>query len=218
MTEEPRTPVLTLDGVVKRVGKRVAIRGLSHDFYAGDLVYILGGGSQPKQLLTRIIAGQLLPDQGHVLRNGPPGPMPGGGMGFQMVMSALRGLEMRAAAFGVDYRDYVDRISALMRNPEVLRKPFKSIQGVDRNMLLFGSAYLLPATHYVSDNAPMSSEPMAKRRVGPIYEAARERAAIIVIPKRDPSPTAMGDAKVLYFNNGVLSEVPPEKPEKKRPK
>jgi ABC-type Fe3+/spermidine/putrescine transport system ATPase subunit len=57
---------IVVEGVVKRFGKTVALRGVSLSIEEGELFAILGPSGCGKTTLLRVIAGFEIPDEGRV--------------------------------------------------------------------------------------------------------------------------------------------------------
>lgn len=201
-------PVLILDDLRFKRGKREAIAGVSGVFRQGDLSIIHGGAAGARSLLARLITGQLPPDSGQIWRDGRAGPLIGFMQGFNVGGPALRGLELRAAAYGVRFWDYVDEIATYLRNPDIMRKQMAKISGPDRAALLYASAYVLPCTHFVSEQAPLPVDEELRERLTPLYERARARAAIICITRSPKVARQFDNRRILRFREGQLIAPP----------
>ncbi len=66
----PGPALLTLEGVTKRFGGLTAVRGVSLEVRAGDLVGIIGPNGAGKTTLFNVIAGYYGPDEGRVTFDG----------------------------------------------------------------------------------------------------------------------------------------------------
>jgi putrescine transport system ATP-binding protein len=64
------TPLLRIDGVVKKFGKFRAVDGLSLDIHAGEFFALLGPSGCGKTTLLRMLAGFEMPDEGRILLDG----------------------------------------------------------------------------------------------------------------------------------------------------
>jgi len=65
------TPLLSVRSIVKRYGEREALRGVSFDAGAGEMVAVIGPNGAGKTTLLSILAGAQPPTQGSVSL--PPG-------------------------------------------------------------------------------------------------------------------------------------------------
>ena len=206
--EKPRRKdapeVLALDRVVKRSGKKLILNGMNLRVRVGEVVTIIGGAAGPKAILTRVLNGQLGVDGGDLLRAGLPGPTLSAPMGFGLGGTILRGLEMRAAAYGVDLDNYVNAVAALIRNPEDLRKPISALAPTDRMTILYGSAFLLPCTHYTNNSGPLPADKRAKVALRPLFREARQRAAFICLNKRMTVKETFPNQRFLRLHAGQL--------------
>ena len=196
--------VLVLDRVVKRSGKKLVLNGMNLRVRAGEIVSIIGGAAGPKTVLTRVLNGQLGADQGAVLRAGQPGPTLSAPMGFGMGGTILRGLELRSAAYGVDLEQYVNSVASLLRDPEELRKPINALAPADRMIVMYGSAFLLPCTHYTNNSGPLPADKRAKAVLRPIFREARQRAAFICLNKRMTVRETYPNQRFLRLHAGQL--------------
>jgi branched-chain amino acid transport system ATP-binding protein len=61
-----KTPILVIDGVTKHFGGVVAVRDLSFDVQAGQVVGLMGPNGAGKTTLLNIICGEYKPDSGRV--------------------------------------------------------------------------------------------------------------------------------------------------------
>ncbi len=69
-------PLLQAQDLYKSFGRRKVLRGVSFSVYPGTLVGIVGENGAGKSTLLRILAGELRPDRGDVLRRGAMGYCP----------------------------------------------------------------------------------------------------------------------------------------------
>lgn len=60
------TPILSVSGITKRFGGLVALKDLSFDVYAGEVVGLMGPNGAGKTTLLNIIAGEYTPDAGTI--------------------------------------------------------------------------------------------------------------------------------------------------------
>jgi ABC-2 type transport system ATP-binding protein len=84
----PAAPVLSVHGVDKRYGARVALHAVSFDVRAGELVAVVGPNGAGKTTLLSILAGVLRPTAGSVLGPTPP-PKGGRAIGWAPQQPAL---------------------------------------------------------------------------------------------------------------------------------
>ncbi len=67
MSESPRAngpPLIRFDGVVKRFGGVVALRGVSLDLHAGEILALLGENGAGKSTLIKTLGGIVEPTEG----------------------------------------------------------------------------------------------------------------------------------------------------------
>ncbi len=196
--------VLVLDKVLKRSGKKNVLNGMTLRVRAGEVVTIIGGAAGAKAVLTRVLNGQLGVDRGSVLRAGLAGPTLSSPMGFNMGGTALRGLELRAAAYGIDLDTYVNSVAGLLRNPEELRKPLAAMSPSDRMTILYGSALLLPCTNYTNNSGPLPADKRARAALRPLFREVRKRAGFICLNKRMTTRETFPNQRFLRLHTGRL--------------
>ncbi|SEA65378.1 ATP-binding cassette domain-containing protein [Rubrimonas cliftonensis] len=208
MPQEGRAVVLALEGVVKRAGRRTVLSGVDARFATGELTAIRGKRGSGKSSLARLLAGVSFADAGRIRRAGLAAPIVGSGAGFLGGAPALRGLELRAAAYGLELAGYTAATAGFLEDAEALSRDFGRIVGRDRTALLYASAYLVPAPVYVVDGAPLPADAALRKALRPLLQAARGRAAVIWIADEKASVSAYRPERALRLENGVLRDDP----------
>src|SRR5690606_36421983 len=69
---DSETPLLTMNGIVKRFPGVVALSGVDLDVRAGEVHCLLGQNGAGKSTLIKILSGAYQPDEGTVSWNGEP--------------------------------------------------------------------------------------------------------------------------------------------------
>lgn len=177
--DEARPPVVVLSGVSKSIRGKITLSEVSATFRRRELAVIRSTQAIERMTLLRLLAGQSHPDAGDVWRAGRPAPPPGTAWGFARSAPVMQSLDLRAAAFGVATRPYAEAIAGFMDEPAALLEPFEQLQGRDRMVVTFASAWLLPADLFVFDTRPLPTDAIAKRRLLPLWREARRRAAVV---------------------------------------
>ena len=196
--------VLVLDRIVKRKSKKVILNGMNLRVRAGEVVSIIGGATGAKAVLGRVLNGQLGVEGGAVLRGGPVGPTLSSPMGFNTGGTALRGLELRAAAYGLELDPYVNAVASLLRDPEDLRQPVMTLGPSERLTILYGSALLLPCTHYTNNSGPLPADKRAKAALKPLFREVRKRAGFICLNKGMITREKFPNQQFLRLHAGQL--------------
>lgn len=198
----PGAVALLVDAVVKHAGRRTVLNGLDAEFRIRELTMIRGARGSGKTVLARLLAGQTLPEQGRIRRLGFAAPIVGSNWGFAPHVPAWLGLELRAASYGISLRDYENALASLLQHPEALKAPFSRMPRRDRQTLLFAAAYLLPATVYVCDGAPVPTDQGMREVLEPLYAAARARAAVILVVDEKVPPRRYAPDRILRLAEG----------------
>ena len=202
--------VLSCTGVAKQIGARTVLRDLDFALRVGELALVRASRGAGKTTLAKLLCGQTDPNEGRILRRSRPAPLIGSSHGFQPGAPALRGLDIRAAAHGVESSAYVLAVASFMEDPNALRRPFSEIVGRDRAMLLFASSWLLPSAVYVADGSPLPNDPEMRERLWPLYEAARARGGIVwITDERSRQGPFLADS-FYRLAGGTLASTPPE--------
>jgi D-xylose transport system ATP-binding protein len=72
VTADLKPPVLAVERIAKRFGAVEALREVSFEVRAGEVVALLGDNGAGKSTLVKIIAGNIMPDDGRILFEGEP--------------------------------------------------------------------------------------------------------------------------------------------------
>jgi len=68
----PQTPLIRFDGVVKRFGGVIALRGVTLDLHAGEVLALLGENGAGKSTLIKTLGGIVEPTEGGIFYKGEP--------------------------------------------------------------------------------------------------------------------------------------------------
>ncbi len=88
MSAAAEPPILSVQGIDKHYGSRQALRAISFDVRAGELIAVVGPNGAGKTTLLSILAGVQRPSAGRVL-SPPPPPGGGGAIGWAPQQPAL---------------------------------------------------------------------------------------------------------------------------------
>ena len=74
MSNEPSMTSFRLAGrgITKRFGSQTALEHVDFELAAGEVKGLLGANGAGKSTLLKILAGAIMPDEGHLLLNGKP--------------------------------------------------------------------------------------------------------------------------------------------------
>lgn len=188
-------------------GRKIVLSDLDLTLRAGEAVVILGRRNAGKSVLARVLAGVTPPDAGHLRSAAPVAPLVGSPMGFGSTASVERDLGLRAAAYGISTRDHMADVAALLDDPDVLRLPFNRLDGVSRVLLTYGASYLTPSDIYIADAVPVPQVPAAQARIGALFRAARQRAAVLWLVSAAGGLRALAPDRCFALEDGRLHQL-----------
>ncbi len=93
MTEGPRRPVLSAQGLVKRFGRVVALDGTDFELFPGEILAVIGDNGAGKSTLIKALSGAVRVDEGNIHLDGQPvkfnSPMEARAAGIETVYQNL---------------------------------------------------------------------------------------------------------------------------------
>jgi ABC-type polysaccharide/polyol phosphate transport system ATPase subunit len=95
------------------------LRHISFDIRRGETVGVVGHNGSGKSTLLRLIAGAAYPTEGHIAVRGRIAPLLALGAGFQPDMTGRECIEINATALGLDKREIVERLDAIVTFAEL---------------------------------------------------------------------------------------------------
>ncbi len=171
MTHHPR---LRLTNVAKAFGGIQAVRGVSLDLHAGEILALCGENGAGKSTLAKMLAGEIAPDAGTIALDGQevvlPDPATAHQMGIAVIYQELNYVPTLTVAENV----------LLGRLPR--RGPFVDWDAVYRE----AREILAPLAPHLDPRLPLTSLPVAERQVVEIARALSLKARVIVMDE----PTA----------------------------
>lgn len=175
----PGPVVLDAAGLVRLYGRQSVLAGVDLRVRRGETIAILGRRNAGKSVLARVLGGLTPPDAGRLWVSAAVAPPVGSPAGFGATASVERDLGLRAAAHGIDTRDYLAAIGALLDDPGVLARPFGRLDSASRLIVTHGAGYLTPSEVYLIDANLFPDAPGVTPRLEALFRAARTRAAVI---------------------------------------
>jgi len=195
--------MLRLEGVRAAYGRVEALRGVTLEVRAGELVTLIGANGAGKTTTLKTISGILRPTAGHILFEGeaihglsPRGVLRRGiahcpeGRRIFPYMSVLENLEMgayaRADAAGV--REDLDRV--LARFPalaERLRQVAGTLSGGEQQMLAIGRALMARPRVLLLDEPSLGLAPAIIETTFEIIREIRRRGVTVLMVEQNAS-------------------------------
>ncbi len=228
-------PILALHGISKAFGAVQALRDVSLELWAGEVVALLGDNGAGKSTLVKILAGVYSPDAGAIEINGQPvsitSPADSRRHGLAIIYQDLALCENldvvanlflgRAEGRLLLAEESMERQSwALLRSlsakiPSV-RTPVASLSGGQRQTVAIARSLLGDPPIFVLDEPTAALGGAQTAEVLKMIRQLRDRGhGVIVITHNLADVRAVADRAVVLFlgrNNGIFDvrEVPPE--------
>ncbi len=174
MTPSPDHPLLALANIAKSFGGVQAVRGVSLDVGRGEILALCGENGAGKSTLAKILAGEIVPDDGTIEIDGEP-------------VTLADPASAHRAGIAVIYQElnYVPTLTVaenvlLGRLPR--RGPIVDWDAVNRE----ARTILAPLAPHLDPRRPVASLPVAERQIVEIARALSLDARVIVMDE----PTA----------------------------
>jgi ABC-type sugar transport system ATPase subunit len=224
-------PVLTVRGLAKRFGTLDAIRDLSFDLHAGEVLAVVGENGSGKTTLLKLITGALAPDRGTIRLDGrplPPGnPSAARNRGIEAIYQDLALAENMDAAdnvflgrlqkrrlFGLvpvidrtgmraATQDRLDDLG-LGLEPDRMALPVNSLSGGERQAIALARALMLRPKLLLMDEPTAALSPTRRRRVtNTIRRLAADGIAILLV-SHDPDEIRDAADRILVLRSGAF--------------
>ncbi len=191
--------LLQLSDVQVRYGAIAALKGVTVEIGAGEIVALLGANGAGKTTTLRTISGQLHPHEGRIFFEGrridglPAHEVVGLGIGHSPEgrrifprMSVLENLQMGAYRFGRARKDDLDRVFALF--PRLLERRTQdggTLSGGEQQMLAIGRALMSRPTVLLLDEPSMGLAPLLVQQIFDIIREINEQGTTVLLVEQN---------------------------------
>ena len=220
----PARPLLTVSGVSRRYGDRVALQPLDLTLAAGQCVAVLGANGSGKSTLLRIAAGRDTPSSGQVSYGGrvmsEDDPVVrteiavvGDMVSAYPDLTVREHLELVSVAHGEGHlaAGLVDRALAECRLEGHARALPGSLSSGQLQALQLATVLVRPLRLMVLDEPEQRLDPAARRWLGGLLRAEKEAgAAVLLATHHTELAAAVADHVIVLSDGAVTAEGPPD--------
>jgi ABC-2 type transport system ATP-binding protein len=219
-----RAPLLTVSGVSRRYGDRVALQPLDLTLAAGQCVAVLGANGSGKSTLLRIAAGRDTPSSGQVSYGGrvmsEDDPVVrteiavvGDMVSAYPDLTVREHLQLVAVAHGEGRlaAALVDRALAECRLEGHAQARPGSLSSGQLQALQLATVLVRPLRLMVLDEPEQRLDPAARRWLGGLLHAEKEAgAAVLLATHHTELAAAVADHVIVLSDGAVTAEGPPD--------
>lgn len=177
--------ILSFDNLVKGFWVdgtwRPVIRGLTLSLPRGRALALLGRNGAGKTTLMDLVAGNLRPDQGRILRGGEVSFPVGFSAGFHRDLSGAQNIRFLARVYGVDPDALVEFVADFAELGAQFHHPLRTYSAGMRARLGFGASMGLPFDLYLIDEATSVGDARFKQKSKALFRARMKHASGIMV-------------------------------------
>jgi len=213
------TPMLELQGIVKRFGARTALGGVSLQAREGELVALLGPNGAGKTTTVRIATGQLDPDEGSVriagiaVADDPVRAKALCGVAAQHLnldreLTVAQNLDIHGRLYRMPGRARLDAISRLLEATGLagLRDaPCKSLSGGQQRRCVLARALMHAPRILFLDEPTAGLDPEMRRTLWGLVGRIREQGATILLTTHYIEEAERLADRVVFLDQGRVA-------------
>jgi len=183
-------PIVEVDGIRKRFGRRTVLDGITCSFRRGRVTAVLGPNAAGKSTLIKIFLGLVCPDAGRVridgaLINGDPAYRAGIGYMPQIArfpenLTGRKVLEMLRGLRGADTPTDATLLDGFELDPQ-LDKPLRTLSGGTRQKLNAAIAFMFVPRLLILDEPTAGLDPLASGFLKDRVTDALGRGASVIL-------------------------------------
>jgi len=160
---------------------RPVIRGLTLALPRGRALALLGRNGAGKTTLMDLVAGNLRPDRGRILRAGQVSFPVGFSAGFHRDLSGAQNIRFLARVYGVDPLALTEFVADFAELGAQFHHPLRTYSAGMRARLGFGASMGLPFDLYLIDEATSVGDGQFKRKSKTLFRARMKQASGIMV-------------------------------------
>jgi ABC-2 type transport system ATP-binding protein len=206
--------------VTKRYGDRLALRSVSLEVEAGEIVAVLGPNGAGKSTLVSIVAGLVAPDGGHVrvcghdvgrdrnaaLRHVGIAPQETGLFESLTVRENLRGFAALQGLRGAARAARLEEVSEAFRIVHLAQRPVQMLSGGERRRVHTAIAFLHRPSVLLLDEPTVGADVETRRALLDVVRAAAGEGAAVVYSTHYLPEVETLDARVVLLVEGSIIE------------
>ena len=212
-------PLLAVEGLEAGYGAIAALRGISLEVRAGEIVTLIGSNGAGKSTLLRTVSGLLQPEAGRILVEGeeitgfPPDRIvrlgvchvPEGRRIFAN-LTVLENLRMGAYARRAGEAGALERVLSLFpRLEERLRQPGGTLSGGEQQMLAIGRALMGEPRLLLLDEPSLGLAPLLVKQIFEIVRAINAGGTTVVLVEQNAQQALRVATRAYVLETGTLT-------------
>jgi branched-chain amino acid transport system ATP-binding protein len=211
--------LLRIDELEVRYGAIQALRGVSLEVHAGEIVTLIGSNGAGKSTLLRAVSGLVRPSRGRISLEGVDvtqrRPETIVGMGCSHVpegrrvfasLSVLENLQMGAyPRRGVESEGLARVFGLFPRLRERLRQPAGTLSGGEQQMLAIGRALMAEPLLVLLDEPSLGLAPRLVAQIFEIVRAVNEQGTTVVLVEQNARQALRVAHRGYVLESGVVA-------------
>lgn len=184
-------------------GIHTVFQGLTLTLPEGRSLGLLGRNGAGKSTLMQIIAGNMQPSSGKVIRQGNISWPIGGASSFHADMTGLQNTRFLARVYGVDSDSLTNFVKDFADIGEHFYMPLRTYSSGMKSRLSFGVAMGIPFDIYLIDEVTAAGDQSFKKKSRAVFRARMEKSSSIMISHSMTDMRNFCDSG-LVLSDGVL--------------
>lgn len=177
--------MIHLENLTKRFwmkdGIHTVFQGLTLTLPEGRSLGLLGRNGAGKSTLLQIIAGNMQPSSGRVIRQGNISWPIGAASSFHADMTGLQNTRFLARVYGVDCDSLSNFVEDFADIGKHFHMPLRTYSSGMKSRLSFGVAMGIPFDTYLIDEVTGAGDQSFKKKSQAVFKARMEKASAIMI-------------------------------------
>lgn len=184
-------------------GIHTVFRGLTLTLPEGRSLGLLGRNGAGKSTLMQIIAGNMQPSSGRVIREGNISWPIGGASSFHADMTGLQNTRFLARVYGVDCDSLSQFVESFADIGKHFYMPLRTYSSGMKSRLSFGVAMGIPFDTYLIDEVTAAGDQAFRKKSQAVFKSRMERASSIMISHSMSDMRNFCDSGIVLYD-GIL--------------